>query len=99
MRLDSLRSRLILAALVWVLLATILGGLALSASFRRTVVDSFDQRAVSLLNILIGTTEVAEDGTLSSARPLGDPQFDTVYSGWYWLVSDGTRVLLRSRSL
>jgi len=99
MRLDSLRSRLILAALVWVLLATILGGLALSASFRRTVADSFDQRAVSLLNTLIGTTEVAEDGTLSSARPLGDPQFDTVYSGWYWLVSDGSRILLSSRSL
>lgn len=99
MRPDSLRARLILAALVWVLLASALGGVALSISFRNTVEHSFEQRALALLTTLVGTTEVAPDGTLSSSRPLGDPQFDRVYSGWYWLIVGNERMLLSSRSL
>ncbi len=99
MRPDSLRARLILAALVWVLLATALGGLALSMSFRNTVEHSFELRALALLTTLVGTTEVATDGSLSSTRPLGDPQFERVYSGWYWLIADDRKVLLSSRSL
>lgn len=99
MRPDSLRARLILAALVWVLLASALGGMALSITFRNTVEHNFEQRALALLATLVGTTEIAPDGTLASSRPLGDPQFDRVYSGWYWLVADGDRVLLSSRSL
>ncbi len=99
MRPESLRARLILAALVWVLLATLLGGIALSMTFRRSVEHSFDQRAIALLAMLIGTTEVQADGTLVTRRPLGDAQFDRVYSGWYWLIARDDQVLLSSRSL
>jgi signal transduction histidine kinase len=82
-----------------VLLASLAGGWALTYSFRTTAQHAFDARLTSLLNVLIGSVEVGANGELQLARNVGDPQFDRVYSGWYWLVIDGGAARLRSRSL
>lgn len=95
----SLRSRLLWSALVWVVLASIAGGWALTYSFRTTAQDAFDARLTSLLNVLIGLAEIDPAGELRLARSIGDPQFERVYSGWYWLVSADAKTSLRSRSL
>lgn len=97
--LKSLRSRLLLGALVWVTLASLLGGWALSYAFRSAAEDAFDARLSSLLAVLIGLVDIRSDGTLTLARPIGDPQFEQVYSGWYWFVEDEKGQRLRSRSL
>jgi signal transduction histidine kinase len=96
---DSLRRRLVLAGLLLVVVTTVAAGWALSLSFRQTVERGLDQQLVTLLLALVGTVEPEPDGTLSLSRPLGDPRFDRVFSGFYWVVADRDSVLLRSRSL
>jgi signal transduction histidine kinase len=98
-RLKSLRSRLLSAALVWVICATIAGSWALSYAFRTTAQDAFDARLTSLLSVLIGLADIGPDGALKIDRDIGDPHFETIYSGWYWIASDAQGVRLRSRSL
>lgn len=97
--LRSLRSRLVLGALVWVLIASLVGGWALSYAFRSAAEDAFDARLTSLTAILIGLVDVDAQGKLHLARTIGDSQFDQVYSGWYWLVEREASAGLRSRSL
>ena len=98
-RLKSLRSRLLLGALAWVVFASIAGGWALSYAFRSAAQDAFDARLSSLVAVLIGLVDVRSNGELELARSIGDPQFDQVYSGWYWLVAGEMDTRLRSRSL
>lgn len=99
MRVSSLRTRLVLAALAWVVIATTLGGAGLVLSFRNTLADSFDERLTSLLTTLIGHAEAGPSGEITLARSLGDPRFEKVYSGWYWIIVRDGRSVLRSRSL
>src|SRR3546814_5313439 len=47
---------------------------------------------------MIAATEIGEDGEIS-VKPLGDPRFDQVFSGWYWQVAGSPGQLARSRSL
>lgn len=98
-RLESIRARLLASALVWVLLATLAGGWALTYSFRTTAQDAFDARLTSLLNVLIGSSEADRNGRLQLSRPIGDPNFEKVYSGWYWMIQGEGEPPLRSRSM
>lgn len=84
---------------MWVVCASVAGGWALSYAFRSAAQDAFDARLSSLVAVLIGLVDTRSNGELELARPLGDPQFEQVYSGWYWLVADETNARLRSRSL
>lgn len=88
-----------LAALAWVAVAIPIGGGGLALSFRNTLADSFDERLTSLLRILLGSAEIGPSGAIVLARPIGDPRFEQVYSGWYWTISHDSRNALRSRSL
>ena len=74
------------------------GGAVLSSIFRESIVDSFDARLNILLESLVATAELA-DGTLELQRPLSEPRFDQVYSGWYWQIDGPSNFQLRSRSL
>jgi signal transduction histidine kinase len=95
----SLSLRLVLAAMVWLALLLGVGGLVLSLAFRGAVEEEFSYRLDAILKTMIASTEVAPDGSVTMSRPLGDPRFDRVFSGWYWQIvaADGKR--LRSRSL
>jgi len=96
---NSLTFRLVGAAGLWTALALIAGGFLLSALFRTTVERSFDDRLAIMLEGLIGVAELADDGTVSLARPLTDSRFSRPYSGLYWQVTPRAGVPLRSRSL
>jgi signal transduction histidine kinase len=109
MRLDSLAFRLTAAAALWLAVFLVAGGIALSTLFRQSVETTFDGNLEAILDSLIATVEAGEGGSLTLARPLSDPRFQRVYSGWYWQVRPfrGDRALaqgrkesaLRSRSL
>lgn len=96
---SSLSIRLIGAAMVWLLLLLAVGGFVLALAFRSAVEEEFSHRLDAILRAIVASTEVAPDGSASMARPLGDPRFDRIFSGWYWQIAgpDGKR--LRSRSL
>ncbi len=109
MRLDSLAFRLTAAAAIWLAIVLIAGGLALASVFRQSVEATFDDNLDAILESLIAAVEVSDDGDLVLTRPLSDPRFQRVYSGWYWQVramgngkpeaTDGKHSPLRSRSL
>src|SRR3546814_504851 len=95
----SLALRLITGAGLWIAAALVVGGLLLSALFRDYVVRSFDAHLTVRLESLIAVTEIDEEGKVILTRPIGEPRFDQVYSGWYWQISAGKEILLQSRSL
>ncbi len=109
MRLDSLAFRLTAAAALWLAIFLVAGGIALSTLFRQSVETTFDENLEAILDSLIATVEVGAGGSLTLERPLSDPRFQRVYSGWYWQVrpfrGEGTQAegrkdsALRSRSL
>jgi signal transduction histidine kinase len=95
----SLRARLVAGAITWVLCASLIGGVALSYAFKSAAEEVFDSRLTSLVAILIGLVDASPTGELHLARDIGDPEFERVYSGWYWAVKANGATRLRSRSL
>jgi hypothetical protein len=87
LRVRSLRRRLIVTALVWVIVAVPLGGFALAFAFRDVVSDNFDERLTATLLLLMGSVEMGPDGAVMVARPLTDQRFQQIYSGWYWVIT------------
>lgn len=95
----SLSGRLVLGALAWIAVMLAAGGVVLSMAFRDKVEQEFANRLEAMLRSMIAATEIAPDGRAKLVRPLGDPRFDQVFSGWYWQVSGPDGRPLRSRSL
>ncbi|MFZ5784146.1 MAG: sensor histidine kinase [Pseudomonadota bacterium] len=95
----SLSLRLIAAALAWLVVMLAVGGVALALAFRSAVEQEFTNRLEAVLNAMIAATEIGPDGTVVVVRPLGDPRFDRVFSGWYWQVTEPGGRMVRSRSL
>ena len=96
---NSLTFRLIVGATLWIAMALLVGGLALSALFRDAVERAFDARLLVQLDALIAASGIDIDGQFVIRRSLNDPRFDQPYSGWYWQISTNNLVLARSRSL
>lgn len=94
----SLSGRLIVFTLLWLLAALGAGGLALSFAFRESAEANLDRRLDSLAIALLAALHV-DGGKVALARPIAEPRFDQVYSGWYWQIDDGDAAPLRSRSL
>ncbi len=95
----SLTRRLVAAAVVWLCLLLLIGGVVLRTAFHDTVERQFGNRLDAVLRAMIALADVGPDGSVSLARPLGDPRFEQAYSGWYWQIAEPSGELLRSRSL
>lgn len=98
-RAASLSLRLVAGALVWLALMLGAGGAVLALAFRDTVEREFSYRLDTMLRAMIAAAEIAPDGTVGWVRPLGDPRFEQIFSGWYWQVTDPSGRQVRSRSL
>ncbi|NFV79388.1 sensor histidine kinase [Magnetospirillum aberrantis] len=95
----SLRRRLILAALLWLVLALAASGAVLRVAFEDSIERTFQLRLMTAVRALAAVLEENPDGGLKLARPVGDPRFEQPLAGWYWQVADRNGVVLRSRSL
>jgi signal transduction histidine kinase len=95
----SLRARLLWGAGLWLAASLVAGGLVLHHAFLDAVEDGLNRRLDAHLLGLAAGIDTTPDGAVAIAPPKGEPRFDQPYSGWYWQVSDGTRLLARSRSL
>ncbi len=98
-RAASLSVRLIAAAVVWLAVMLAIGGAVLALAFRSTVEQEFSHRLDAMLKAMIAATDIAPDGTVVVVRPLGDPRFEQVFSGWYWEMTEPGGRQVRSRSL
>jgi signal transduction histidine kinase len=98
-RQTSLTLRLVGAGLIWMLVLLSAGGAVLTTAFRESVLQEFGHRLDAMLRGMIAVTDIAPDGSLVITRPLGDPRFEQIFSGWYWQVAEPSGRLIRSRSL
>lgn len=96
----SISMRLLLAALVMVGVALPLAGTLLSHHYHASATQAFDERLAATLNVIIASVTYDRlTQQLVHDRALGDPRFESVYSGWYWQITDGDQHTLASRSL
>ena len=51
------------------------------------------------METLIGASRVDSSDGITVVSTIGDPRFFQPYSGWYWQVSNGSKPLVRSRSM
>lgn len=97
----SLTVRLIAVAILWIAAALVAGGLLLANVFRTPLETAFDQRLDYLLQSLLSAAEFAADGDAVKVRDIGEPRFESQYSGLYWQIvrTDVDVIIGRSRSL
>ncbi len=100
MRLESLSSRLIAAAAVWTLLGLAVGGAVLSNAFRMAAQGNFDAALSSDMDSLVAAAEQDPDGNgVMLADSVLNHNFARVYSGRYYQIKSGDKVVVISRSL
>ncbi|MCW8329983.1 ATP-binding protein [Photobacterium sp. SDRW27] len=96
--LPSLRSRLLLAATVWLFIITLAAGYVVPSFIKSYLIDQEKQQLYLYLDELTGLADVDSTGKLSLPSKLSNPRFQSPYSGLYWALSvNDTQI--RSRSL
>ncbi len=96
---NSLAVRLFFSATVWIILTLLSAGLLLSDLNKKNNLEAFDDRLNLLLETLIGGSKVDSSDSITVVTSIGDPRFFQPYSGWYWQINQGERILSRSRSM
>jgi signal transduction histidine kinase len=95
----SLTRRMIGVAAIWISVLLLLGGYALDRVLTRTIVDNFDQQLETVLNGMIGASEIGPDGEVRFSRAPADQRFLEPYSGVYFQISGKGQETFPSRSL
>lgn len=97
----SLRARLLLGSLIWIVAALGVTGFVLADLFREHVRERFEAELRMHLDQLTANLEIGAAGGVALRTDLSDPRMRKPYSGLYWQVDDmaGARPALRSRSL
>lgn len=94
----SLKSRLIGAAVMWILVGMVTAGFVLSAVFREHVTTQFYDELFVHLDELQRLAHVDGDRAQIDHQ-LSDPRYDVSRSGFYWEIQKDGQVLARSTSL
>jgi signal transduction histidine kinase len=95
----SLTRRMIVVSALWIALMLALGGLALDRVLTNTIEANFDQQLESVLNGMIGASEIGVDGEIRFSRPPADQRYVETYSGAYFQISGKGQEIFPSRSL
>jgi signal transduction histidine kinase len=82
----SIAVRLAVSAGFWSFAILLIAGVTLSALYRETTEQSFDQRLFVYANNLAADLVAAGD-TDEELGSVGDPRFELPLSGWYWQVT------------
>jgi signal transduction histidine kinase len=98
-RTGSLSRRMIGVAAVWIAALLLIGGFALDRVLSRSIIDSFDNQLVFILNSMIASSEIGPDGEVRFTRPPADQRFVEPYSGLYFQISGAGADTFPSRSL
>ncbi|EFP94743.1 ATP-binding protein [Vibrio caribbeanicus] len=94
----SLKSRLVLAAVVWLTAMVIAAGVSVPKRVYNYMVDDTRSQLSVYMDELSAAMEADQNGKLSLTSTLSDPRFNRPYSGLYWSAQTPSD-LLRSRSL
>ncbi|MDV6250787.1 ATP-binding protein [Vibrio sp. EA2] len=94
----SIKSRLVLAAVVWLTAMILAAGVTIPTQVYNYMVDDTRSQLSVFMDEIAAQLEIDKTGHLSLAAQLSDPRFSRPYSGLYWSASTKTH-LERSRSL
>ncbi|MCG7488930.1 ATP-binding protein [Vibrio sp. Of14-4] len=94
----SLKSRLVLAAVVWLTAMIIAAGVMMPSQVYLYMQEDTKQQLSIYMDEIAAALEADEKGNLKLTSPLSDPRFTRPYSGFYWSAKTD-KALLRSRSL
>lgn len=94
----SIKSRLVLAAVVWLTAMILAAGVTIPTQVYNYMVDDTRSQLSVFMDEIAAQLEIDKTGHLSLAAHLSDPRFNRPYSGLYWSASTKTH-LERSRSL
>jgi signal transduction histidine kinase len=97
--LRSLRARLIIGALLWIVLGVSLAGVSISALFRAQVTALIDSELTGHLDELSSLVMDSPDHRLRLFRRLSDPRFSNPGAGFYWQIVTPAGIVLRSPTL
>jgi signal transduction histidine kinase len=95
----SLTRRMIGIAAIWIVALLLIGGFALDRVLSRSIVASFDEQLVRVLNSMIGASDIGPDGEVRFTRAPADQRFIEPYSGLYFQISGLGADTFASRSL
>jgi signal transduction histidine kinase len=95
----SLTRRMIGMAALWIAALLLIGGFALDRVLSRSIVESFDNQLVFVLNSIIASSEIDPIGEVRFNRPPADQRFVEPYSGLYYQISGVGADTYASRSL
>jgi signal transduction histidine kinase len=98
-RIGSLSRRMIVVAALWIAALLLIGGFALDRVLTRSIVESFDNQLVFVLNSMITSAEIGPDGEVRFNRAPADQRFVEPYSGLYFQISGAGAETFPSRSL
>ncbi|KLN66959.1 ATP-binding protein [Vibrio sp. VPAP30] len=94
----SLKSRLVLAAVVWLTAMVVAVGVSVPNQVFNYMADDAKSQLSIYMDEISAAIEADESGNITLASNLSDPRFNRPYSGIYWSAKTDTD-LLRSRSL
>jgi signal transduction histidine kinase len=86
-------------AAVWIVALLLIGGFALDRVLSRSIIESFDNQLVYMLNSMIDASEIDPIGDVRFSRAPADQRFVQPYSGLYFQVSGAGKDTYVSRSL
>lgn len=101
----SLRIRLLVGTLFWIVASVVVAGWSLGGLFRQHLAAQFHAELKTHLDQLTAHLTIDEQGQPALSVPLSDPRLERPYSGLYWQIDDlatgaaATPGRLRSRSL
>lgn len=75
-------------AAVWIAALLFIGGFALDRVLSKSIVDSFDNQLVFVLNSMVAASEIGPGGGVRFNRPPADQRFVEAYSGLYFQITD-----------
>jgi len=96
--LHSLRARLFIGAAIWIVAGVSAAGIFIAALFRQYAYDRVDGDLRNHLEELVTLINVNDEGLPQMYRPLSDPLFSQIGSGYSWQVSRSGRSLIKSIS-
>lgn len=87
LRINSLTFRLVASSATVSLIMILAAGIMLSQLFQNAVERNFDARLQAVLDGLLASVELNEQGRLTLRETLADSRFGLPLSGWYWQVT------------
>lgn len=94
----SLKTRLLLAATLWLSAMLLMAGVAIPGLVRDYLDQELQQQLGYTMDEVVANLELNKQGNLDLTTPLSDPRYNQPYSGFYFSISSADQTM-RSRSL